>query len=162
VPLPDIGEPVRDMEMPPQPEDQQFDAGGGDDDQVVNEPMSVFPKPQRMFDEDMPGGAYLSMPDKADVTGHRAAQASIGIGEGGKPYFHASRDEVDETGTCVLPLCLESLDYILFYISSGEFEDSDLDVDIMMSIRGTLTEAFLSIASFLDEIYVSHLIFFNL
>jgi hypothetical protein len=99
VPLPDIGEPVRDMEMPPQPQFQQFAAGGGVDDHIVNNPMSVFPKPQRMFDEDMPGGAYLSMPDKADVTGHRAAQASIGIGEGGKPYFHASRDEVDETGT---------------------------------------------------------------
>lgn len=101
VPLPDIGEPVRDMEMPPapQPQLQQFAVGGEVDDHVVNNPMSVFPKPQRMFDEDMPGGAYLSMPDKADVTGHRAAQASIGIGEGGKPYFHASRDEVDETGT---------------------------------------------------------------
>ena len=79
--------------------DHQYAAGGGVDDHVVNNPMSVFPKPQRMWDEDMPGGAYLSMPDKADVTGHRAAQASIGIGEGGKPYFHASRDEVDETGT---------------------------------------------------------------
>ena len=97
VPLPDIGQPVPDMEMPPAP--QQFATGGGVDDHVVNNPMSVFPKPQRMFDEDMPGGAYLSMPDKQDVTGHKAAQASIGIGEGGKPYFHASRDEVDETGT---------------------------------------------------------------
>ena len=100
VPLPDIGQPAPDMLMPePEPQLQQFAAGGGVDDHVVNNPMSVFPKPQRMFDEDMPGGAYLSMPDKADVTGHRAAQASIGIGEGGKPYFHASRDEVDETGT---------------------------------------------------------------
>jgi hypothetical protein len=79
--------------------DHQYAAGGEVDDHVVNNPMSVFPKPQRMWDEDMPGGAYLSMPDKEDVTGHRAAQASIGIGEGGKPYFHASRDEVDETGT---------------------------------------------------------------
>ena len=77
----------------------RYAAGGGVDDHVVNNPMSVFPKPQRMWDEDMPGGAYLSMPDKQDVTGHKAAQASIGIGEGGKPYFHASRDEVDETGT---------------------------------------------------------------
>ena len=98
VPLPDIGQPAPDMLMP-EPEPQQFATGGGVDDHVVNNPMSVFPKPQRMFDEDMPGGAYLSMPDKADVTGHKAAQASIGIGEGGKPYFHASRDEVDETGT---------------------------------------------------------------
>lgn len=79
--------------------DHSYAAGGGVDDHVVNNPMSVFPKPQRMWDEEMPGGAYLSMPDKADVTGHRAAQASIGIGEGGKPYFNASRDEIDETGT---------------------------------------------------------------
>jgi len=76
-----------------------YASGGGVEDHVVNNPMSVFPKPQRMWDEDKPGGAYLSMPDKEDVTGHKAAQASIGIGEGGKPYFHASRDEVDETGT---------------------------------------------------------------
>lgn len=79
-------------------------ASGGevDDDDgehVVRNPMSIFPKPQRMWDEDMPGGAYLSMPDKQDVTGHRAASASIGIGEGGKPYFNASRDAVDETGS---------------------------------------------------------------
>ena len=83
----------------PEDETEQYAAGGEVDDHVVNNPMSVFPKPQRMFDEDMPGGAYLSMPDKADVTGHRAAQASIGIGEGGRPYFNASRDEVDETGS---------------------------------------------------------------
>lgn len=90
VPLPDIGQPAPDMLMPePEPQLQQFAVGGGVDDHVVNNPMSVFPKPQRMFDENMPGGAYLSMPDKADVTGHRAAQASIGIGEGGKPYFYA-------------------------------------------------------------------------
>ena len=128
VPLPDLGEPAPEMVMPEPQQfsmggsapkrsddpfakfhsqdpwlrhlpDHQYAAGGGVDDHVVNNPMSVFPKPQRMFDEDMPGGAYLSMPDKADVTGHKAAQASIGIGEGGKPYFHASRDEVDETGT---------------------------------------------------------------
>jgi len=128
VPLPQIGEPDPEEEMQPeqfsmggrlparrsdnpfeqfQPQDpfsfdfpdHQYAAGGGVDDHVVNNPMSVFPKPQRMFDEDMPGGAYLSMPDKEDVTGHRAAQASIGIGEGGKPYFHASRDETDETGS---------------------------------------------------------------
>jgi len=88
--------------QPELPEDwweKGYATGGGVDDHVVNNPMSVFPKPQRMFDEDMPGGAYLSMPDKEDVTGHRAAQASIGIGEGGKPYFHASRDAADETGS---------------------------------------------------------------
>jgi hypothetical protein len=77
----------------------QHMADGGTPDFSVDNAMSVFPKPQRMWDEDMPGGAYLSMPDKQDVTGHRAAQAAIGIDDSGKPYFHASRDEVDETGT---------------------------------------------------------------
>jgi len=73
--------------------------GGTPPDFKVDNAMSVFPKPQRMWDDQRPGGAYLSMPDKEDVTGHRAAQASIGIGEGGKPYFHASRDAADETGS---------------------------------------------------------------
>jgi len=73
--------------------------GGEVDDHVVDNPMSIFPKPQRMWDEDMPGGAYLSMPDKQDVTGHRASSASIGIGEGGKPYFNASRDPAEVTGS---------------------------------------------------------------
>lgn len=67
----------------------------------IKNPMSVFPKPQRMFPEgERPaGGQYLSMPDKQDVTGHKSAAASIGIGSDGKPYFTASRDAVDETGT---------------------------------------------------------------
>jgi len=67
----------------------------------IQNPMSVFPKPQRMFPEgERPaGGQYLSMPDKQDMTGHKSAAASIGIGSGGKPYFTASRDAVDETGT---------------------------------------------------------------
>ena len=67
----------------------------------INNPMSVFPKPQRMFPEDAPvkGGQYLSMPDKTDMTGHKAAAASIGVAQGGKPFFTASRDAVDETGT---------------------------------------------------------------
>ena len=67
----------------------------------INNPMSVFPKPQRMFPEDAPvkGGQYLSMPDKTDMTGHKAAAASIGVVQGGKPFFTASRDAVDETGT---------------------------------------------------------------
>ena len=128
VPLPQIGEPDYEEQRPPlqfsmggrlparrsdnpfeqfQPQDPfSFDlpdhtyaAGGEVDDHVINNPMSIFPKPQRMWEEEMPGGAYLSMPHQEDVTGHRAAQASIGIGEGGRPYFNASRDEVDETGT---------------------------------------------------------------
>ena len=65
----------------------------------VSNPMPVFPKPQRMWDDQRPGGAYLSMPDKADVTGHRAAQAEIGVKAGGKPFFNASRDAVEATGT---------------------------------------------------------------
>ena len=65
----------------------------------VSNPMPVFPKPQRMWDDQRPGGAYLSMPDKADVTGHRAAQAEIGVNPGGKPFFNASRDAVEATGT---------------------------------------------------------------
>jgi len=73
--------------------------GGEVEGHEVANPMSIFPKPQRMWDEDMPGGAYLSMPDKQDVTGHRASSASIGIGEGGKPYFNASRDPAEVTGS---------------------------------------------------------------
>lgn len=73
--------------------------GGEVEGHEVANPMSIFPKPQRMWDEDMPGGAYLSMPDKRDVTGHRASSASIGIGEGGKPYFNASRDPAEVTGS---------------------------------------------------------------
>ena len=74
---------------------------GGNVGSKINNPMSVFPKPQRMFPEDAPvaGGQYLSMPDKQDMTGHKSAAASIGVNPGGKPYFTASRDEVDETGS---------------------------------------------------------------
>ena len=70
-------------------------ADGGE----IKNPMSVFPKPQRMWDDKRPGGDYVSMPDKKVVTGHKAAQASVGIAPGGKPYFNASKDAVDETGT---------------------------------------------------------------
>lgn len=73
--------------------------GGEVDGHTVGNPMSIFPKPQRMWEEDMPGGAYLSMPDQEDVTGHKASSASIGIQEGGKPYFHASRDPAEVTGS---------------------------------------------------------------
>ena len=74
---------------------------GGKVEPEINNPMSVFPKPQRMFgpDEFVAGGQYLSMPDKQDMTGHKSAAASIGVKEGGKPYFTASKDAVDETGT---------------------------------------------------------------
>ncbi len=67
----------------------------------ISNPVSVFPKPQRMFPSDapVPGGQYLGMPDKQDMTGHKSAVASIGVHPGGKPYFNASRDAVDQTGT---------------------------------------------------------------
>jgi hypothetical protein len=68
---------------------------------VIENAVSVFPKPQRMFPDDapVPGGMYLNAKTKEDMTGHKAAMASIGVEPGGKPYFHASPDEVDQTGT---------------------------------------------------------------
>ena len=73
------------------------DAGGP----VIENAISVFPKPQRMFPDDAPapGGQYLNAATKEDITGHKAAMASIGVEPGGKPYFRASPDAVDETGT---------------------------------------------------------------
>lgn len=67
----------------------------------IANPMSIFPKPQRMFPEDArpPGGQYLAMPDKRDVTGHKAAAATIGVQPGGKPFFRASQDAVEQTGS---------------------------------------------------------------
>jgi hypothetical protein len=67
----------------------------------IKNPMSVFPKPQRMFPEDQRprGGQYISAHDKADVTGHKAEAATIGVHPGGKPFFHASQNAADQTGT---------------------------------------------------------------
>jgi len=77
------------------------DADPKDISPSISNPVSVFPKPQRMFPSDapVPGGQYLGMPDKQDMTGHKSAVASIGVSPGGKPYFNASRDAVDQTGT---------------------------------------------------------------
>ena len=79
------------------------DGGTVDDDPapVIQNPMSIFPKPQRMFPEDQrpKGGQYISAHNKADVTGHKAEAATIGIGLNGKPFFHASQNAVDQTGT---------------------------------------------------------------
>ena len=80
-------------------------AGGGEvespDIPQIDNAISVFPKPQRMFPNDapVPGGQYLNAATKEDMTGHKAAMASIGVQPGGKPYFRASPDSVDETGT---------------------------------------------------------------
>jgi hypothetical protein len=65
----------------------------------VSNPMAVFPKPQRMWEDQRPGGAYLSMPTKEDITGHKAAQAEIGVQPGGKPYFNVSKDAIEQTGS---------------------------------------------------------------
>ena len=77
--------------------------GGSVEDDIpqIENPVSVFPKPQRMFPEDapVPGGQYLNAKTKEDMTGRKTALASIGVHPGGKPYFNASPDEVDETGT---------------------------------------------------------------
>ena len=78
--------------------------GAVDDDNpapVIQNPMSIFPKPQRMFPEDQrpKGGQYISAHNKADVTGHKAEAATIGIGPNGKPFFQASQNAVDQTGT---------------------------------------------------------------
>lgn len=88
------------------PKQKRMDkAGGGEveDDPapLINNPVSVFPKPQRMFgaDEFVPGGKYLNAATKEDMTGHKSAAASIGVNPGGRPYFKASADAVDETGT---------------------------------------------------------------
>lgn len=67
----------------------------------ISNPVSVFPKPQRMFPADapVPGGQYLGMPDKEDMTGHKSAVASLGVNPGNKIYFNASKDAVEQTGT---------------------------------------------------------------
>ena len=82
----------------------KYEYGGTVDDDpapVIQNPMSIFPKPQRMFPEDQrpKGGQYISAHNKADVTGHKAEAATIGIGPNGKPFFQASQNAVDQTGT---------------------------------------------------------------
>jgi Large polyvalent protein associated domain 23 len=61
---------------------------------------SVFPKPQRLFDPTSPdyppGGQYLSMPDKTDITGRSPAQARIAIGPDGRPSFKVSAEDLPE------------------------------------------------------------------
>lgn len=77
------------------------DAGGSVDIPNIDNAVSVFPKPQRMFPESAPvaGGQYLNAATKEDMTGHKAAMASIGVELGGKPYFKASPESVEETGS---------------------------------------------------------------
>lgn len=65
--------------------------------------------------------------------------------------------EIDDSQAHVLPLCLESLDYIVMFISNGLEDVTLIDSDLMLLIRVTLTEGFQSIAAFLDEVYVSFL-----
>ena len=77
------------------------DGGEVDDIPDIKNPVSVFPKPQRMFpEENRPaGGQYLNAKTKEDMTGHKAAQASIGVQPGGRPFFNASADAVEQTGS---------------------------------------------------------------
>jgi hypothetical protein len=77
------------------------DGGAVDDIPDIKNPISVFPKPQRMFpEENRPaGGQYLNAKTKEDMTGHKAAQASIGVQPGGRPFFNASADAVEQTGS---------------------------------------------------------------
>ena len=79
-------------------------SGGGDvegDIPNIENPISVFPKPQRMFPEDArpAGGQYINTKTKEDMTGHKAAKASIGVHPGGKAYLNVSEDAIDETGS---------------------------------------------------------------
>jgi hypothetical protein len=39
------------------------------------------------------------MPDKRDVTGHKAEAATIGVQPGGKPFFNVSQNAVEQTGS---------------------------------------------------------------
>jgi hypothetical protein len=80
-------------------------ADGGEVDKfnmpAIDRAVSVYPKPQRMFPDDArpAGGQYLNARTKEDMTGHKASIASIGVNPGGRPYFNASPDSVDQTGS---------------------------------------------------------------
>jgi len=84
-----------------EPDITKAEGGEVDDIPDIKNPVSVFPKPQRMFpEENRPaGGQYLNAKTKEDMTGHKAAQASIGVQPGGRPFFNASADAVEQTGS---------------------------------------------------------------
>jgi hypothetical protein len=86
---------------PSNPDITKADGGEVDDIPDIKNPISVFPKPQRMFpEENRPaGGQYLNAKTKEDMTGHKAAQASIGIAPSGRPTFNVSPDAVEQTGS---------------------------------------------------------------
>jgi hypothetical protein len=86
---------------PANPDITKADGGEVDDIPDIKNPISVFPKPQRMFpEENRPaGGQYLNAKTKEDMTGHKAAQASIGIAPNGRPTFNVSPDAVEQTGS---------------------------------------------------------------
>jgi hypothetical protein len=58
----------------------------------------VFPQPQRMMPEGerVPGGRYLEMPERADVTGQVRGGARVEIGPDGRPVFLASPEQVPD------------------------------------------------------------------
>ena len=67
----------------------------------VIEMISVFPKPQRMWEGDnIPkGGDYLNPATGEVVSGRNASQGRISISPEGKPSFKVSNDNVESVGT---------------------------------------------------------------
>lgn len=55
----------------------------------------VFPQPQRLMppEEMTPGGRYLAMPEKTDITGTAPSAARVEVSPEGKPSFKVSPDE---------------------------------------------------------------------
>lgn len=57
----------------------------------------VFPQPQRMVDrahaDYVPGGRYLSLPDRRDITGLTMRRARIAVGGDGRPSLEVSSDQ---------------------------------------------------------------------
>ena len=74
----------------------------GDDvvDEII-EMISVFPKPQRMWEgNDIPkGGDYLNPVTGEVISGRNASKARISISPEGKPSFKVSNDNVEAVGT---------------------------------------------------------------
>ena len=74
----------------------------GDDvvDEIV-EMISVFPKPQRMWEgDDIPkGGDYLNPATGEVLSGRNASKARISISPEGKPSFKVSNDDIEKVGT---------------------------------------------------------------
>ena len=59
----------------------------------------IFPQPQRMVDaahaDYTPGGRYLALPDRRDITGQTVQRARIAVGADGKPSLEVSPDQAE-------------------------------------------------------------------